>query len=255
MLVGYPEPFELKRPRAGPPAFTEGKRGMTTMTPAEAEAVWTAIDEQRARTAHLLEQLSQEQWDHPSLCQGWTVGHVAAHLTMQQQRVRDVSAFVAHNPRMLRSVTLNATIHDSAVLQAQRLPATEITSRIRAMIGSRRHNAFVTPLETLTDILVHSQDIAIPLGLDLPMRPTAGALAAARRWETRHTWLATVFRRIPLDGYRLTATDTDWTRGEGREIAGAIGALLLLLTGRSAALEQLTGEGADALRSAASRPA
>ena len=65
------------------------------------------------------------------------------------------------------------------------------------MIGSRRHNAFLTPLETLTDILVHSQDIAIPLGLDLPMRPTAGALAATRRWETRGTWLAAVNHRIP----------------------------------------------------------
>jgi hypothetical protein len=121
------------------------------------------------------------------------------------------------------------------------------------MIGSRRHNAFVTPLETLTDILVHSQDVAIPLGLDLTMRPTPSTLAATRRWDTRSTRLAMVFRRLPLDGYRLTATDTDWTRGQGPEIAGPIGALLLLLTGRGAALERLTGEGADALRSAVSR--
>jgi hypothetical protein len=62
-----------------------------------------------------------------------------------------------------------------------------------------------------------------------------------------------VFRRLPLGGYRLTATDTDWTRGQGLEIAGPIGALLLLLTGRTAALEQLTGEGADALHSTVSR--
>ena len=121
------------------------------------------------------------------------------------------------------------------------------------MIGSRRHNVFVTPLETLTDILVHSQDVAIPLGLDLPMRPTASALAATRRWDTRGTWLSMVFRRLPLEGYRLTATDTDWTRGQGPEVAGPIGALLLLLTGRDAALEHLTGEGADALRSVVSR--
>ena len=45
---------------------------MTTMTPAQADAVWDAIDGQRARTADLLEQLTAEQWDHPSLCQGWT---------------------------------------------------------------------------------------------------------------------------------------------------------------------------------------
>ncbi|HEU0041739.1 MAG TPA: maleylpyruvate isomerase family mycothiol-dependent enzyme [Jiangellaceae bacterium] len=226
---------------------------MSRMTSTQADAVWDAIDGQRARTADLLVMLTAQQWDHPSLCRGWTVRHVAAHLTLQQQGPRDVAAFVAHNPRMLRSVTLNATIHDSAVLQAGRLSSREITTRIRAMIGSRRHNAFVTPLETLTDILVHGQDIAIPLGLDLPMRPTATALAATRRWDTRSTWLSVVFRRLPLEGYRLTATDTDWTRGHGPEVAGPIGALLLLLTGREAALERLTGEGADALRSAVSR--
>ncbi len=227
---------------------------MTTMTPAQVEAVWAAIDDQRTRTADLLQQLSREQWAHPSLCQGWTVQHVAAHLTLQQQRIRDVAAFIANHPRLLRSVTLNASIHDSAVLQANLLPTSEITSRIRATIGSRKHNAFVTPLETLTDILVHSQDIAIPLGMDLPMRPTAGALAATRRWDTQRSWLATVFDHIPLTGYRLTATDTNWTRGQGPEIAGPISALLLLLTGRNAALAQLTGEGADALRSDTSRP-
>ena len=49
---------------------------------------------------------------------------------------------------------------------------------------------------------------------------------------------------LPLDGYRLTATDADWTRGQGPDVAGPIGALLLLLTGREAALDQLAGEGA-----------
>ncbi len=227
---------------------------MATTIPSEADAVWAAIDDQRTRTADLLEQLNAEQWENPSLCQGWSVRHVAAHLTLQQQGIRDVAAFAAHHPRLLRSVTLNASIHATAVVQAQLLPAPEISSRIRAMIGSRKHNAFVTPLETLTDILVHSQDIAIPLGVDLPMRPTAAALAATRRWDTQRSWLATVFDRIPLTGYRLRATDTNWTRGQGLELAGPISALLLLLTGRSAALAQLTGEGANALRSTTSRP-
>jgi uncharacterized protein (TIGR03083 family) len=223
---------------------------MATMTPAEADAMWAAIDDQRARTADLLERLTDDQWGHGSLCEGWTVRHVAAHLTMQQQSIRDALAFNLRHPRMLRSVTLNAIIHDSAVLQAQLLSTAQMISRIRAGIGSRRHNAFVTPLETLTDILVHSQDIAVPLGLDLPMRPTAAAMAATRRWDTRHTWLAGVNRRIPVDDYRLVATDTDWTRGHGPVIEGPIGALLLLLTGRDVALDHLTGAGVGTLRSA-----
>lgn len=223
---------------------------MTAMSHADTDALWAGIDDQRARTADLLEQLTAQQWEHPSLCQGWTVRHVAAHLTGQQQRIRDVAAFIAHHPRLLRAPTLNASIRDSALVQAQLLTSAEIITAIRAMIGSRRHNFFVTPLETLTDILVHSQDIAIPLGLDLSMQPQAASFAATRRWDTRNTWLASVNRRLPLDGYRLTATDTDWTRGHGPEIAGPIGALLLLLTGRDAALDHLTGDGTDALRAA-----
>ena len=94
-----------------------------TTIPPEADAVWAAIDDQRTRTADLLEQLNAEQWENPSLCQGWSVRHVAAHLTLQQQGIRDVAAFAAHHPRLLRSVTLNASIHATAVVQAQLLPA------------------------------------------------------------------------------------------------------------------------------------
>ena len=212
--------------------------------------VWTAIDDQRRRTADLLEQLTDEQWQHPSLCEGWTVRDVAAHLTLQQQRFRDIAAFVARNPRMLRSMTLNRTIHDSAVIQA-RLPTDEIIGRIRAMIGSRRHNSFVTHLETLTDILVHGQDIAVPLGAELEMLTPATTVAATRVWQTRRTWMAGVFRDLPLDGYRLTATDTEWTRGEGPDVSGPIGAILLLLTGRRVVLDRLQGPGADRLRAQA----
>jgi uncharacterized protein (TIGR03083 family) len=222
---------------------------MTTTTAADADALWAYVDDQRRRTADLLDRLGPEEWEHPSLCEGWTVRHVAAHLTLQQQSLRDVTAFVARHPRMLRSLTLNASIHDSAVLQAELLSTGEITSRIRGMLGSRRHNAFVTPFETLTDILVHSQDIAVPLDRELEMRPAASAVAATRRWDTRNTWMATVNRRIALDGYRLSATDVTWTRGEGLEVVGPIGSILLLLTGRKVALEHLTGAGADALRS------
>ena len=221
---------------------------MTTMTAAEADALWAGVDDQRARTTLLLDGLSAGQWDHASLCDGWTVRHVAAHLTMQQQSYGDLFAFIARHPRMLRSLTLNATIRDSAVIRARSLSTSQITDALRATIGSRRHNAFVTPLETLTDALVHSQDIAVPLGLDLEMRPAPCALAASRRWDTRRTWMAWVNRRLPLDDHRFRATDADWERGHGSEVAGPIGAILLLITGRTTALERLTGEGADALR-------
>jgi uncharacterized protein (TIGR03083 family) len=221
---------------------------MTTMTPAEADALWAGVDDQRTRTTSLLEGLSPAQWAHPSLCDGWTVRHVAAHLTLQQQTVGDLFGFVARHPRMWRSVTLNATIRQSAMIVAEERTTAQIIEAIRAGIRSRRHNAFVTPLETLTDILVHSQDIAVPLGLDLEMRPGPCALAATRRWHTRHGWMAWVNRRLPLDEHSFRATDIEWQRGHGPEVAGPIGAILLLLTGRPAALSRLSGDGARSLR-------
>lgn len=211
------------------------------------DAIWAAIDDQRRRTADLLETLTDEQWAHPSLCSGWRVRDVAAHLTLQQQGIRDVLGFLARHPSLLRSGTLNRTIRQSAVLQSE-LPTDRVISMIREMIGSRRHNAFVTERETLTDILVHSQDVAVPLGLPLELDPAAAAEAATRVWTTRGTWLARVFRPQPLDGFRLVATDADWAVGDGPEISGPVGAILLLLTGRPIALSQVSGQGAAALR-------
>jgi uncharacterized protein (TIGR03083 family) len=51
------------------------------------DEIWAAIDAHRLRTAELLERLSDDEWCHPSLCDGWTVRDVAAHLTLQQIRL------------------------------------------------------------------------------------------------------------------------------------------------------------------------
>ncbi|KGN34587.1 hypothetical protein N802_00370 [Knoellia sinensis KCTC 19936] len=214
------------------------------------DEIWAAIDDQRRRTANLLETLTAEQWDHPSLCDGWSVRHVAAHLTptMQQQRIRDAISFMASHPKVLRAGSLNGIIHDSAVLLAAELSEAEIIGRIRGMEGLRRHNAFVTERGSLIDILVHGQDIALPLGLTLDMPAEAAAEAAERVWATRHTWLGVVFRNHSLDPYRLTATDTDWSVGEGLDVRASAGALLLLMTGRTARIDELEGAGADELR-------
>ena len=58
-------------------------------------------------------------------------------------------------------------------------------------------------------------------------------------------------RRRRLAGYRLVATDSGWTAGHGQEVTGPIRALLLLLTGRTALLADLTGPGAATLQARA----
>ena len=48
------------------------------------DQVWRVIDAQRLSLAGLLEQLSADEWRQPSLCTGWSIRDVAAHLTLQQ---------------------------------------------------------------------------------------------------------------------------------------------------------------------------
>ncbi len=210
------------------------------------DQVWTAIDGQRRRVAALLDGLTADQWRHASLCEGWSVLDVAAHLTLQQLTVADAVRFAVRHPSLVRDV--NRVIHESARLQAAALTPEEIIAAIRGMVGRRRHNVGVTRYETLVDILVHGLDIAVPLHLELEVPREAAAVAAARVRSFDGRGRNRVFRDIPLRPYRLVATDTEWVTGDGPEIRGPIAALLLLVTGRPARLDELSGPGADHLR-------
>ena len=202
------------------------------------DEVWRTIDAARAGLADLLEDLSDAEWNTPSLCDAWRVGDVAAHLTLAHTGYR---AAVVGAVRARGS--FDAMIRDTA-LRAAGLPPEEYARRLRAMVGSRRTAPFLTPMEPLIDVLVHGQDITLPLGRTRPM-PTAAATAAARRvWDLGFPFRA----RRRLAGLRLAARDTDWSVGSGEAVEGPIAALLLLLTGRSAAVDQLTGGGVRRLR-------
>jgi uncharacterized protein (TIGR03083 family) len=137
---------------------------------------------------------------------------------------------------------MNRIIHDSARDKA-RLPTGRLIDEIRAMIGSRRHNFGLSGRQTLIDILVHGQDIAVPVRRELAMPPRAAAWAASAVWSSLGTPMARVFRPVPWREFRFIATDTDWAAGRGREVNGPISAMLLLLTGRAIALDALAGDG------------
>ncbi|WP_432843083.1 maleylpyruvate isomerase family mycothiol-dependent enzyme [Dactylosporangium sp. CA-092794] len=245
------------------------------------QALWSAVDHQRAAVADLLASLEPAEWSAPSLCTRWTVREVAAHLTLQELRPRDM---LARLPIMLRARgDLDRAIHDMAVARVAEAGDAELVARIRATVGSRRHNPGVTRLETLTDILVHAQDIAIPLGRELAMPPGPAAVAATRMWTMR--WPRPFPIKRTLRHFRLTATDADWsnaawsvhpapasaspsasasaptpasaaaaasvgTAGEVPSVEGPMGALLMLTCGRTAVLPLLSGPGLAQLTAA-----
>lgn len=99
-------------------------------------------------------------------------------------------------------------------------------------------------VKDVLDLLVHGQDIARPLGHAKPMSPDRVLPALTFVWESP---FYSVSKR--LDGVRVSATDAQWTRGEGtREIHGPAGELPLLAAGRAVALKGLTGSGVPRAR-------
>ena len=205
------------------------------------DAVWAAVDAERLSLAELLQGLSDQEWATPSLCTGWRVRDVAAHLALAHMTAgRALVAVVRARGDVDRMVLDTARLHAAA-------PPQQLVAELRAMVGSRRTAPGITSLEPLLDVLVHGQDIALPLGRRRRMPVDAAATAATRVWTYR--WpLSRAFRaRERLGGLHLVATDTDWSVGEGARVEGPVEALLLLLTGRTAALDRLSGPGAERL--------
>ena len=185
------------------------------------DTVWQHIDNERAWLADLLQSLPQKAWQQPSLCEGWTVRDVGAHLTFAHARVRDLLW-----PAVRAGFRYDALIKDTAL--SSPLTHEEIVATLRGFVGSRHRVAFITDLEPLIDILVHTQDICRPLGIDHPMPPEAAAAAADRVLSTPRP----IRLWQPPHGVRMIATDVDWAYGAGEEVRKPMRSHLLFLTGR-----------------------
>ncbi|HEY0533118.1 MAG TPA: maleylpyruvate isomerase family mycothiol-dependent enzyme [Actinoplanes sp.] len=203
------------------------------------EEYWAAVRQTRLRIADLLEALTPAQWNAPSLCRGWMVRDVAGHLalvpTITTWQMIAVAPQAGFNPHHIN--TLLARRHGSGDPAA-------VVAAIREHAGARRTARTLDTRNALFDLIVHSQDIARPVGLDFPVLPAYSRAGLQRVWDMG--WPFNARRR--LAGYTLTATDTDWTVGTGPEVSGPALALLLLLTGRTnVAGDSLHGDGVAGL--------
>jgi uncharacterized protein (TIGR03083 family) len=187
------------------------------------------IRTERVAFVELLASLTDDQWRTPSLCSGWTVEYVAAHLAwapvagvLEMARVCVRSGF--------RVNRMNA---DAAVRWTARgKPA--ILEQLRANAESGAKPMGVPPVAALTDAVVHGLDVRVPLGLPRPVNPDAFRLIAD--WTLASRWPATIpvggNPRRRLRGIRLVATDADWSWGEGAEVRESADRILLRILAR-----------------------
>ncbi len=198
----------------------------------DTNVVWQHIDTERAWLSELLESLPDEAWHRPSLCVGWTIRDVAAHLAFAQTPVHELLW-----PALRAGLRYDKLVHDTAV--RSRLTHEEIVVTLRGFVGSRRRVAFITDLDPLIDILVHNQDICRPLSIDHPLPPAAAAAAADRVLSTPRP----IRRWRPPQQVRLIATDVEWAYGSGEEVHRPMESHLLALTGRESVTRGSTAAG------------
>jgi uncharacterized protein (TIGR03083 family) len=203
------------------------------------EFVFAAVADERRQMARLLDGLGAAQLATPSLCAGWDVKTVAAHV---------VSTVVDGTPAFLwlalRRGSMARAI-DELARRGARLSAAEIAANLHRCADRQISPPLFGPLDPLADVLVHGGDIRIPLGLPFAPDPQLAALAMdflTGPWP---------FGFVPLGrlrGISLRANDICRAWGSGAEIRGPVAALMMAVSGRTPLLHLLDGPGLPQLR-------
>ena len=203
------------------------------------ESVFAAVANERRQIATLIDRLDDAQLATDSLCAGWDVKTVAAHLVSVF-----ADGFWVFQWTALRHGGIHRAIDELARCRAQ-LPASEIAADLRQGADRELSPPITGPLSGLTDVLVHGGDIRIPLGL--PFEPDPELVCLALDFLTGRRALGFVPRNR-LRGLCLQATDVDRSWGEGSDVRGPAAALMMAACGRVALVHLLDGPGVPVLR-------
>lgn len=200
----------------------------------DATTMWSHIHRERRALAEALAGLPAASWQRDSLCPGWTILDVAAHVIANPQLTwGDIGRMAARNlGRSYNRMVLRSTLEWAAGQTPQR-----VLADFEKYDGSLRHVPVTTRVEPMLDVLVHTQDILRPLGLRHEM-PVDAAMVAADRARLHATMMGWRTGRV-----RLVATDANWSRGRGPEVRGPMQELLLVCTGRTRVTTDLSGDG------------
>ncbi|MFF0744664.1 maleylpyruvate isomerase family mycothiol-dependent enzyme [Streptomyces sp. NPDC004111] len=202
---------------------------------ADTAAVRAAVAAERRELADLLDALPAERWEEPTLCAGWRVREVAAHMSF---------GFRYPLPRMLKELVrarggLDRMTDRVARREAELLSRRELADALR----ENAHHPWKPPVggypAALGHDVVHGLDIAIPLGLErrVPEDRLRIVLGTASPRGTR-------FFGARLEGVELRADDLDWSYGSGSVVSGPAQDLVVLLFGRKVPPGRLSGEAA-----------
>lgn len=203
--------------------------------------VWPIVHAERAALINHLENLDAAQWEEPSLCEGWTVHDVAAHLvdTARTTRLGFVAGLARARFDFHRQNARGVQRHRGASPQ-------ETLERLRD-VASRRSTP-PAPLDSrLVEEVVHSEDIRRPLGMTHSY--CQEAVVRSLRLQARTPGAFGGAREL-VSGVRLTATDADVSIGDGPDVTGPALSLLLAVSGRRVALDDLDGPGVPAVAAA-----
>lgn len=189
-------------------------------------------ERERAALVANLQGVDAEQWRVRTLCAEWDVEEVVAHLGAAA--TTSMWAWV----RSIVRARFDTDVHNRRLLDAFRGATPEETLeafRAAGTIALPRPNSAAG----LGELVVHAEDVRRPLGV-LHTYDKDGLLAVARFFTTRDF---AVNSKSLVRGLTLVATDSDFRHGSGPAVEGPLLALVMVMAGRSAYLDELSGAG------------
>lgn len=202
------------------------------------------IADERRRVADLIDDLDEAELSTPSLCGEWDVRDVAGHLLMP---------LVTPLPVVMVEMARSRFDFDKANVRLTARMRDRSPSELAERLREKARHPFKPPgfphEAPLTDLIVHTQDMARPVGRDVEAPPESLRICLDFVATPKGAKLA---GRVP-DGVRLEADDLDWTYGDGPIARGRGIDLLMAMTRRTGAAEALEGPGAEVLAAKARR--
>jgi uncharacterized protein (TIGR03083 family) len=200
--------------------------------------IWPVVQTERTALVADLTPLTAAQWSTTSLCSDWTVQDVVAHMSATA-KVTPISFF----PKLAASGFSFGRLQAKDIAAENSGGTAGTLAGFEAIVSSRKRPPG-PPQTMLGETIIHGEDIRRALGIRHDYS-TESVTQVADFYKSSNLIIGAKRR---IDGVRLVATDTEWSHGSGPEVSGPIVALLLAMTGRKAALGDLSGDGVATLQ-------